>query len=177
MTGQTPAAGRCRCEHDQAAHKGGRGGCREFDCDCARYTAPKASPVPAVAELAGQVAQLCADLAEEQREHRATGALQRAAEQRVDELTATVDRLRIELDRANAARQLAQDALDDATRTGPAVLWQYDADQCEKCGRRYTVPADDHPHPLTPVTVLVVRRPVTANHPPAPAGTNPEESP
>lgn len=85
------------------------------------------------------------------------------ADERAEHLNA-VGRLRAELDRVNADRQRAQDALDEAEWTGPQaslVLWRYDADQCttEACGSRYTVPTQ-HPHPLTPVTVLVVRREV-----------------
>lgn len=83
---------------------------------------------------------------------------------RVDALTATVARLRDDLNRATLGRQRAQDALDEAVRAGTAaatrVLWRYDAEQCETCGSRYTVPVQ-HEHPLTPVTVLVVRRETT----------------
>lgn len=76
-----------------------------------------------------------------------------------DELTAEVGRLRTELDRADVALAAGW------------VLHRYDAQQCQTCGSRYTVPVE-HPHPLTPVTVLVVRRGdderraagLTANH-------------
>ena len=82
------------------------------------------------------------------------------ARSRINELTAEVDRLRAELDVVNASRLRALDALDEAARISLAeVLLRYDADQCttDGCGSRYTVPVE-HEHPLTPVTVLVVRR-------------------
>jgi hypothetical protein len=62
---------------------------------------------------------------------------------RVDELEAHVARL---LAHANAV------GVDPAR-----VLWQYDADQCQTCGSRFTRWVD-HEHPLIPVSVLVVDR-------------------
>ncbi|MBM0275129.1 hypothetical protein [Micromonospora tarensis] len=105
-----------------------------------------------------RVNELTAELGREQAEHQATLREKSA-------LNTEVLRLRAELDRVNADRQRAQDVVDEATWGSPQaslVLWRYDADQCltEGCGSRYTVPTE-HPHPLTPVTVLVVRREVT----------------
>ncbi|MFI6819757.1 hypothetical protein ACIBJE_02245 [Micromonospora sp. NPDC050187] len=61
-----------------------------------------------------------------------------------------------ELERC-VARLLAPADVADPER----VLWAYDARQCQTCGSRYTADVD-HEHPLTPVTVLIVRRGVAA---------------
>ncbi|MEU6387689.1 hypothetical protein ABZ847_29500, partial [Streptomyces bauhiniae] len=57
---------------------------------------------------------------------------------------------------AHVARLLGHMGPGDPGR----ALVRYDADQCEACGFRTTVPELQHEHPLTPVTVLVVRREV-----------------
>lgn len=178
MTAPVPVADPCRarnCGHGQLVHRRGRGGCGELDCSCARYEPPRVDQSgESVAELVRQrdaaqaeLEQYCAaDLDRrrtqlEARQHLAAELGQ--ARSRITELTAEVDRLRAQLDVVNASRLRALDALDEATRISLAeVLLRYDADQCttDRCGSRYTVPVD-HPHPLTPVTVLVVRREVT----------------
>lgn len=81
----------------------------------------------------------------------------------LDTERARANRLERQLDGAKAGRQHAQATLAEtihASVTAAAnVLWRYDAHQCEHCGSRYTEPVT-HEHPLTPVTVLVVRREV-----------------
>ncbi|MEV4197049.1 hypothetical protein [Micromonospora globbae] len=118
---------------------------------------------PAVQWLADRVDELTAE------RDQAAGAAkdaQRRAERLAGELDAAqaaIVRLSADLGRANADRQRARAAVDDAVRAGTAaaarVVRRYDAEQCETCGYRTTVPID-HEHPLEPVTVLIVRREV-----------------
>jgi hypothetical protein len=120
--------------------------------------------------------------------HLETATAMAAAEQRVDELStdlagahaaltradgeaeeaqrraqARANRLERQLAGAKAGRQHAQQTLSEAIQAGTEaatrVLWRYDAEQCQDCGFRSTVPVV-HEHPLEPVTVLVVRREV-----------------
>ncbi|MGW3608974.1 hypothetical protein ACWD6N_03645 [Micromonospora sp. NPDC005163] len=104
--------------------------------------------------LAGQLAPRLADL------DQALGEVSKLRQVNVE-----LGRARAEADQLRRERDKAQGAYDDAIRTGTAaaanVLYRYDADQCttDGCGSRYTVPVD-HRHPLTPVTVLIVRREV-----------------
>ncbi|TDC35677.1 hypothetical protein E1211_15335 [Micromonospora sp. 15K316] len=81
----------------------------------------------------------------------------------LDAATATIGRLSRDLAHANAgwtrARQSLNEAIRKGTESATRVIRKYDADECETCGYRTTVPID-HEHPLTPVTVLIVRREV-----------------
>ncbi|MET7949248.1 hypothetical protein [Micromonospora sp. NPDC005324] len=132
-------AGHQRAKHDECRRRADR-----LDAQLRDATTELEQVRSEKTRLAGQLAPRLADL---------------------DQALGEVARLRRELNGANAVRQHAQDALDEAIRTGTSaaanVLYRYDADQCttEACGSRYTVPVE-HPHPLTPVTVLVVRREV-----------------
>ncbi|MGW5556892.1 hypothetical protein ACWER9_06670 [Micromonospora sp. NPDC003944] len=123
------------------------------------------SPMEAIRAFGREITRLTTVLGDRTRERDGFEVQRDQAYERVDELTERARRLRRELNGANAGRLHAQDALDEAIRTGTTaaanVLFRYDADQCttEGCGSRYTVPVD-HQHPLTPVTVLVVRREV-----------------
>lgn len=84
-----------------------------------------------------------------------------AARREAKAATRARHRIRDELDAATLARLRLQEDLDEVILAGVAaaanVRQRYDAEQCETCGFRTTVPID-HEHPLTPVIVLVVRR-------------------
>ncbi|WFE41925.1 hypothetical protein [Micromonospora sp. WMMD998] len=136
--------------------------------------------VERVAELERQVEALTAERDEERERARDAGHAAKAAREAVLDLrralaeqeqhsarelgarSAEIAQLRAELDRATAARRRVQRRYDDAVRTGLAsalrVVWRYNAEQCEECGFRTTVPGMNHPHPMRPVTVLVVER-------------------
>ncbi|WP_139128960.1 hypothetical protein [Micromonospora nigra] len=138
---------------------------------------PAAEPEPTIVLTQAEAARLHAEL--EQR---------RADEEQIRQLTAERDRLASRLDIIRQERRREHLAHQVMTLTaerdeargrvveleehvgrlldhmGPGdpdrALVRYDADQCEACGFRTTVPGLRHEHPLIPVTVLVVRREV-----------------
>ncbi|MCX5066941.1 hypothetical protein OOJ91_13900 [Micromonospora lupini] len=110
--------------------------------------------------LAGQLAPRLADL------DQALGELAKLRNVNVElgRAHAEIDRLSRERDDARKALKNTADAyVQTSIAAATNVLYRYDANQCttEGCGSRYTVPVD-HPHRLTPVTVLVVRREVAS---------------
>lgn len=146
MTDQLIDAGPCTdCGCGQWQHRQGKKGCKDPECGCGKYAPPKTPPERPTSGPASGLA-LLAELDDAAKLRARVAVL----EDLLDQTCAARDRFRRERDQERRAN------LATATR----ALWRYDAEQCQTCGYRTTVPVA-HAHPLTPVTVLIVRRTTT----------------